>query len=582
MQGEGYYLGLDLSTQQLKCLAIDGDMQIKHTEVVDFDRDLPHYNTHKGVYSHGDVVECPVGMWLEAIDLVFEKYKGAGFDLSQVKAISGSCQQHGSVYWKTGAGDLLQHLNDANGNLVDQLYPDGFSRKTAPNWQDHSTGKQCTQIEKKAGGPEKLAEITGSRAHFRFTGPQIMKIAENEEDNYKNTETISLVSSFLTSILCAKLVPIEEADACGMNIYDIKAKRYDDSLLDVISGKFGKEDLLKKLSGSVTKCNSPQLMGNIANYFVSKYGFDSECAIYPFTGDNLATICSLPLEKNDILVSLGTSTTILMVTDQYHPSPNYHLFTHPAIANCYMAMICYCNGSLAREKVRDSLNENQSTSWTNFDEAVLDESLDTSGELAVYFPLGEIVPSVDAITKRVLYDPKNCEIVKYVDKFDNNRHDARIIVESQALSARVRVAPLLSGTVDESNDEKSETMVHFDYDSMKFSEYSSKRPNRVYFVGGASKNDAIVKKFSEVLGAKNGNFRLETPNSCALGGCFKALWSDLWKKKKIDEKVTFDSFLNRYFPTDELEEIKVDDITKKWEAYKDKIIPLSKLEEELK
>ena len=104
----------------------------------------------------------------------------------------------------------------------------------------------------------------------------------------------------------------------------------------------------------------------------------------------------------------------------------------------------------------------------------------------------------------------------------------------------------------------------------------------MYFVGGASKNDAIVKKFSEVLGAKNGNFRLETPNSCALGGCFKALWSDLWKKKKIDEKVTFDSFLNRYFPTDELEEIKVDDITKKWEAYKDKIIPLSKLEEELK
>lgn len=574
---ESYYLGFDLSTQQLKCLAINSSLKIVHAETVDFERDFPQYKTKKGVYISGDVIDCPVAMWLEAIDLVFEKFTKSSFDLSKVKAISGSCQQHGSVYWSGAAGGLLKSLDGNKGSLLDQLAPGAFSRETAPNWQDHSTGKQCKEFEDAVGGPQNLAKITGSRAHFRFTGTQILKIAEEEPEVYRNTEAISLVSSFLASVLSGSLTALEEADACGMNLYDVAKRDFDDKLLQLID--MSKASIEKKLLAPCIKCDEPVRLSSISSYFVGKYGFDPNCSIFPFTGDNLATICSLPLKKNDVLVSLGTSTTILLVTDQYHPSADYHLFTHPTIPKSYMGMICYCNGSLAREKIRDQLNgEEKSGDWTQFNAAVGDESLANEDEIGVYFPLGEIVPSVDATYKRAKFDVKSGEIDAFVDSYADVRHDAKNIVESQALSCRVRISPLLSSTVNALNSKNKDVKVKFDYDEFPLNEYFTKRPNKAFFVGGASKNNAIVKKFAQVLGATEGNYRLETPNSCALGGCYKALWSDLYYSKQTE--LHYDQFLTQKFPWDDLEYV-CDSDDAAWQAYNNKIVPLSRLEASL-
>lgn len=571
---ESFYLGFDLSTQQLKCLAINKDLKIVQSETVDFERDFPQYKTTKGVFIRGDVIDCPVGMWLEAMDLIFEKFSKSGFDLSSVKAVSGSCQQHGSVYLSGAADQLLKSLDAKKGSLHDQLFPEAFSRETAPNWQDHSTGKQCEEFQNAVGGPQELAKITGSRAHFRFTGTQILKIAEEEPEVYAKTKAISLVSSFVASLLSGSLTALEEADACGMNLYDVAKREFDDKLLSLIDKN--KANIEKKLLAPPIKCDEPVRLSSISSYYVEKYGFSPDCSIFPFTGDNLATICSLPLKKNDVLVSLGTSTTILLVTDQYHPSADYHLFIHPTMPNSYMGMICYCNGSLAREKIRDQLNGNEtSRDWTLFNEAVSDDGLPNEDEVGVYFPLGEIVPSVDATYKRAKFNPKSGEITEFVDSFDDKRHDAKNIVESQALSCRVRISPLLSSTVSPTSAKNQDPTVKFDYDEFPLSEYYHKRPNKAFFVGGASKNNAIVKKFAQVIGATQGNYRLETPNSCALGGCYKALWSDLFYSKQTT--LHFDQFLNEKFPWDDLEYV-CDSDDAVWNAYNNKIVPLSRLE----
>lgn len=581
-----YYFGFDLSTQQLKCLAINDKLKIVHSETIEFDTELPHYHTEKGVYINGGRVESPVAMWLEALDLVLTKYQNAGFPFEQVHGISGSCQQHGSVFWTPEADNLLYNgVAIGTGNsLLEQVGPNALSRPTAPNWQDHSTSNQCQEMENIVGGPVRMANLTGSKGHLRFTGPQILKIAEEEPQAYNSTGSITLVSNFLSSILCGELFPLEEADACGMNLYDIRNRRLDPSLLELIDGVNPKalqtKRLLDKLKGEPIKSeNSARPLGVIGNYFVEKYKFPINCNIFPFTGDNLATICSLPLEKNDILVSLGTSTTVLLVTDQYHPSPNYHLFTHPTIPGEYMGMICYCNGSLAREGVRNELNQDGSNDWTLFNEAVMDPSVNTSNELGIYFPLGEIVPSVNATIKRVIFDETSGEIQQEIEQFTDKRHDAKCIVESQALSCRVRIAPLLSSTRSSINHPSMGQSVSFDYDkNTPLETYLEKRPQRVFFVGGASKNDAIVNKFAEVLGATKGNYRLDTPNSCALGGCFKALWSDLIGKNVIDS--SFDRFLQQHFDWNELEHI-CDSDTDQWASYTNKIVALSQLESAL-
>ena len=91
--------------------------------------------------------------------------------MSHVKALSGAGQQHGSTYWRTGAEDMLKSLR-SDKFMHDEL-AHAFSILDSPIWMDSSTSEQCKNLEMAVGGPEELANITGSRAYERFTGKLI-------------------------------------------------------------------------------------------------------------------------------------------------------------------------------------------------------------------------------------------------------------------------------------------------------------------------------------------------------------------------------------------------------------------------
>ncbi len=78
---------------------------------------------------------------------------------------------------------------------------------------DSSTGKQCAEREKTLGGAQAVAELTGSRAYERFTGNQIARIFQEKPEAYEQTARISLVSSFMASLLAGGHVPIDTSDA---------------------------------------------------------------------------------------------------------------------------------------------------------------------------------------------------------------------------------------------------------------------------------------------------------------------------------------------------------------------------------
>lgn len=453
-----------------------------------------------------------MALWLESLDLVFRRLKEKNAPISRIRGISGSCQQHGSVYWSRDAETLLGAVSPEK-DLAEQLAPKAFSHPYAPNWQDHSTQHECDLFDAQFGTADRLAEVTGSAAHHRFTGPQIMRLRRKLPDIYAATTRISLVSSFLASVLIGKIAPMDISDVCGMDLWDIPNNRWSEPLLELTAGKDGVQGLLSKL-GTVRQDGGGS-MGSISGYFTSRYGFSPECQIAPFTGDNPATILALPLRPLDAIVSLGTSTTFLMITPVYKPDASYHFFNHPTTPGHYMFMLCYKNGGLAREEVRDTLPPppaDAADPWAKFNEAVLaTPPLDLRSEadrakVGLYFPLPEIVPNIRSGTWRYTVSPSGADLQEAKDQADwTPVKDARAIVESQALSMRLR----------------SHKLVH----TTEGSELPA-QPRRIYLVGGGSLNPAIARVMGDVLGGVDGVYRLDVGgNACALGGAYKAVWA---------------------------------------------------------
>ncbi|XP_023254552.1 xylulose kinase-like, partial [Seriola lalandi dorsalis] len=156
-QDSPLYLGFDFSTQQVK---------LTPSPV----RRLPVCVGFGDVfYVHALTVTSPVLMWVKALDLLLDKMKRAGFDFSRVRALSGSGQQHGSVYWRRGASKTLNQL-DPDQTLFQQLQ-DSFSR-------------------------------------------------------------ISLVSSFAASLFLGDYAAIDYSDGSGMNLLDIRTRTWSEICLE--------------------------------------------------------------------------------------------------------------------------------------------------------------------------------------------------------------------------------------------------------------------------------------------------------------------------------------------------------------
>lgn len=80
-----------------------------------------------------------------------------------------------------------------------------------------------------------------------------------------------------------------------------------------------------------------------------------------------------------------------------------------------------------------------------------------------------------------------------------------------------------------------------------------------------------------ILGPTDGNYKVEIPNACALGGAYKASWSYFCESET--KWINYDAYINKYFNFKELDTIKVKD---HWEDYFTGMGMLAKMEQELK
>ena len=121
------YLGLDSSTQSLSAivLEVDGDRRrVAFESSIAFDETFPQYGTRHGVLPSDDptTATSPPLLWVEALELMMRRLQASGLDLGQVAAISGSAQQHGSVYLNDRAADASGSF-DQSRPLAEQVEP---------------------------------------------------------------------------------------------------------------------------------------------------------------------------------------------------------------------------------------------------------------------------------------------------------------------------------------------------------------------------------------------------------------------------------------------------------------------------
>lgn len=467
------YLGLDFSTQQLKAVVINDDLKVTYQSIVQFDLDLPEFRTHGGVHTHEDklTVTAPTIMWVKALDMILERLKLEGLDFSTVAAVSGAGQQHGSVYWRKGAKQILLNVHP-NKFLHEQLQG-CFSVRDSPVWMDSSTLEQCKVLENGVGGPLALAKLTGSRAYERFTGNQISKIFETRPDAYNNTERISLVSSFAATLFLGHYADIDLSDGSGMNLLDINEKDWSDDCLKLCA-----PDLREKLGSPVPSCS---ILGSISSYFVERYGFIESCKVVAFTGDNPASLAGTQLNKGDMAISLGTSDTVFLWLTDPKPSLDGHILCNPVDCKDYMALLCFKNGSLTRERIRDECAE---SSWQLFSDLLESTPRGNFGNIGMYFDMMEILPAVVGDYRF----NKNNEIVQRFSK----EVEVRALIEGQFLAKRIH-AENLGFAIDSSS--------------------------RIIATGGASTNKSLIQVLSDIFNMPV--YVLDVPNSACLGSALR-------------------------------------------------------------
>jgi xylulokinase len=468
----GVFLGLDSSTQSLSALAVDTDTrEVVLNESVNFGKSLPEYASPQGFLQHEDPRRKHANplMWVRAIDVLFETLRAKGFDFGRVRGVSGAGQQHGSVYLR----ESLSGRRWAPGVPLEQQVKPLLSRETSPIWMDSSTSEECREIAAAVGGDERVVAISGSRAIERFTGPQIRKFYKDEPGRYEITKQIHLVSSFIASLLVGETAGIDYGDGAGMNLLDLAAGAWSAPLLEATAP--GLAERLPPLVGCTTE------VGKIDRYFVEKYGFAEGPPVIAFTGDNPSSLVGMgATEPGTAVISLGTSDTVFAAMREPRTDPRGfgHVFGNPG--GGFMSLICFANGSLAREAVAKKFD----LDWAAFDRALREETRPgNGGNLMLPFFVPEMTPKIQKPEVALFGD----------DAFTSWKSPAatvRAIVEAQALSMK------------------------------RHSDWIGQTPEIILVTGGASRNRGILQVIADVFQAEIRT--LTVGNSSALGGALRA------------------------------------------------------------
>jgi xylulokinase len=220
---------------------------------------------------------------------------------------------------------------------------------------------------------------------------------------------------------------------------------------------------------------SDTIVGTLAPYWTARYGFPP-AKVVAWSGDNPSSLVGVGLiEEGRVAISLGTSDTMFVYMREPYvdASGAGHLFGAPT--GDYMALVCFANGSLARERVRDAYG----LDWDGFSRALRSTPAGNGGAMMLPWFVPEITPSVlvPGVVRRSL-DPADAAA------------NVRAVVEAQMLAMAIH------------------------------SEWTGVRTSVIHATGGASVNREILQVMADVFDGVV--YQLAVADSPAVGAALRA------------------------------------------------------------
>ena len=222
------------------------------------------------------------------------------------------------------------------------------------------------------------------------------------------------------------------------------------------------------------------VVGPLSDFWVERYGCSPKTRVICWSGDNPCSLVGVGLVKpGRLAISLGTSDTLFGYLPEPRVDPAMEGHTFGAPTGDYMSLICFKNGSLAREKICNGAG----LDWAGFSAALRDTPPGNGGAIMLPWFEPEITPNVQEPGVR-----------RYGLGETDGPANVRAGVEAQMMAMAIH------------------------------SRWMGVKPESIYATGGAACNKEILQIMAQVFDADV--YQFEVGNSAALGAALRAYHAD--------------------------------------------------------
>jgi len=350
------YLGIDVGTTSIKGLVVDEKGKLL---------DNYSYPLKMNIPKPGWAEQDP-NMWWEG---VLEILKNVSLKHS-ISAIGFSGQMHSLV------------CLDKNYEVI----------RPAILWCDQRTTPQCKKATELLGGEKNVIEKIGNPFLEGFTFPKILWVKENEPDNFKKIKKILLPKDYIIFKLTGNL-GIDYSDASGTACFNINKSTWDEEVLE----KFGIDiNIMPDIYASY------ETRGQLRPELKSQLGW-TNCKIVSGGADNAAAAFGIGISrKGESMVSIGTSGTVLTITDNKKPDleGKIHYFNH-VLENEYYYMGVMLSAANTLNLVRDNFFPH--SNWDEIEERINKSVPGANGIIFLPYLNGERTPHRDPNARGVIF-----------------------------------------------------------------------------------------------------------------------------------------------------------------------------------